>query len=153
MYREVGKKRKDLRLQELLILKKRLGLSIQAILYRLKDLEIINNSYYSSCFRVINRMGWRKSEPEPLAPEHPDLFKQQILRAYAEGLINKNDAEKAINEKIEGDDPLSLEKVRSIMQLSKEERRKLLAEQASKLADYYCTNTDKDWQAGDFKDY
>src|SRR3990170_4092845 len=46
VYREVGTKRSFIRLEELLLLKLRFGMSLQALLYRFRDLGIIAETYY-----------------------------------------------------------------------------------------------------------
>ncbi|WP_054698339.1 helix-turn-helix domain-containing protein [Geotalea toluenoxydans] len=71
MYREVGKSRTSIQLRELLLLKKLFGMSIQALLFRLRDLKIINDSAYKwSCIQV-NRMNMRLREPGELPREEP----------------------------------------------------------------------------------
>ena len=62
--REVGEKRSLIEIDDLLYLKWRYGMSIQAILFRLKDLEVITESYYKQWCMDINRLGWRKQETD-----------------------------------------------------------------------------------------
>ena len=68
---EVGTKRSFITLQELIFLKSRFGLSIQALLYRLRELDIINNSYYKNWCIEINKKNWKKHEPAEMKPEKP----------------------------------------------------------------------------------
>ncbi|MDO8580176.1 MAG: ImmA/IrrE family metallo-endopeptidase, partial [Candidatus Omnitrophota bacterium] len=147
---EVGAKRTSLDTEELFILKKKSGLSVAALLYRLKDLEIISDSYYRDCFKTISRWGWRKEEPHSLPSEENEWLKQNVRKALSEGLISQPEAEKLIGEKIETKVSLSLQKIRSIMNLSLEERRKVLADEAEKISEFYKEQADDLWQSGDF---
>ena len=71
LYREVGRSRTLIQMSEILLLKQRFGLGIQALLYRLKDLGIITASCHGEWIRLINVRGWRKCEPQELPPEQP----------------------------------------------------------------------------------
>jgi len=151
MLQEVGNKRTAINFEELIILKKKFGMSIQAILYRLKDLGIISEVYYTQCFRYIGRMGWKKQEPLPLSVEEPEWLKQNVYKAYAESLLSQNDAEAILKEEIEDKTTLSLKTIRSFMKLPMEERRRILSEQAVKAASHYENDHMRDaWQIGDF---
>src|SRR3989337_3968762 len=57
LYKEVGNKRVFIQTEELLILKQRFGISVQALLYRLHDLGVITDSYYKNWCMNINRFG------------------------------------------------------------------------------------------------
>lgn len=150
--REVGSKRTTLKVEELLILKKKTGLSIQAIISRLKDLEIISKNYYNHCFKAICKLGWRMKEPQEIPTEDNEWLKQNVLKAYAENLIGQKQAEKLIGEKIEEKIPLNLQKIRSLMSLSLEERKKVMRSQAEQVEDYYKDSVNDDTQVGDFID-
>lgn len=150
--REVGTKRTALNLEELIILKKKLGISVQALLYRLRDLDIITEAYYTHCIRVLSGWGWKKQEPNPIPVEKPEWLKQNVYKAFAEGLISQLDAENLLKEKIEEKAPLSLERLRSLMKLPLEERKRILAEQSEKIAEHYNSQSDNLWQAGDFSE-
>jgi len=149
--REVGSHRTAIDAQELIILKKKLGMSIQAILRRLSDLGIINNSTYSAWCRTISAMGWRRQEPYQLAVEKPEWLKQNVYRAFAEGILNQKESEVLLGERIDDKTPLSLQRMRSFMKLSIEERRRILADQAEKAVTHYTPDASRDaWQTGDF---
>lgn len=90
--REVGQRRTVLRADELLLLKHRFGISIQALLFRLRDLAIINESHYRQWFREIGRLGWRKDEPQSMPPERPQWVRRTVLRAVAEKSISEAEA-------------------------------------------------------------
>ena len=149
--REVGDKRTAIEIQELLILKKKFGMSLQSILYRLKELNIISETYYVQWVRCVNKSGWKKQEPNPLSIEKAEWLKQNVYKAFAESLLSQVDAETLLGNKIEDKTPLSLKKIRSFMKLPLEERRRILAEQAEKAtSDYENDHLRAAWQAGDF---
>lgn len=152
--REVGDVRTAIEIQELLILKKKFGMSLQSILYRLKELNIISETYYVQWVRCVNKSGWKKQEPNPLPVEKAEWLKQNVYKAFAESLLSQVDAETLLGNKIEDKTPLSLKKIRSFMKLPLEERRRILAEQAEKAAsDYENDHTRAAWQAGDFLEH
>lgn len=92
LWSEIGKSRKSISLGELLDLKRLFGASIQAIVYRCKDLGIINNSTHQRLFREFNQRGWRKppyEEPDALPPEVPTRFERLCFRAASENAISE----------------------------------------------------------------
>lgn len=144
IYKEVGEKRALIQLQELLLLKKRFGLSLQALVYRLHDLNIINDSYYRQWFVKFNKLGWRKQEPEEWAFEKSSWLKRNVLRLVAEGLMSQVDAERILGEKLDLETPASVTERRAFLKLPIEKRRELLRQQASLLAKHY--QGDSEWQ-------
>lgn len=90
--REIGERRTMLRADELLLMKRRFGISIQALLFRLRDLAIINESHYRHWCREIGRLGWRKTEPQALPTEQPQWLRRVVLRAVAEKSISREEA-------------------------------------------------------------
>ena len=90
--RDVGEKRSNIQMMELLYLKRRYGMSIQAMLFRLKDLRIITNAYYKKWCIQVNKIGWKKREPINMPSEKPERFHQQVLRALSEELITETEA-------------------------------------------------------------
>lgn len=94
VYQELGRNRTNLGLRELFFLKMKYGLSMQAIVYRAKDLEIINDSTYKKIFGLFAKMGFRKSEPwEAYPSEKPKRMERLLLRLLAEGVISSSRAE------------------------------------------------------------
>ncbi|MCZ6675567.1 MAG: ImmA/IrrE family metallo-endopeptidase [Verrucomicrobia bacterium] len=135
--REVGTRRSFVQPQELLLLKQRFGLSIQALLYRLRDLDVIAESYYTQWCININRLGWRKQEPLEMPSEEPHWLRQSVLRAFSEGVVTQDEAERMLGEELEAEQPLLLVERRAFMKLPMDERRRILAEQARKMAAHY----------------
>ena len=150
--REIGARRAWLDLGELLLLKRTFGMSLQALLYRLKDLAIISEPHYQEWCARISQQGWRKDEPAPLPAERPTWLERNVRRAVAEGLITAADAGHLLGEQLAEPIPLSLVERRAFLGLPLEERRRLLAEQAEQFA---SGATEADWpdlETGDFLD-
>ena len=142
--REVGEKRSRIQLEELLYLKRRYGMSIQAILFRLKDLGIITASHYKRWCMDINKLGWKKQEPIEIPSEKPERFYQQVFRALSEELIGEQEAEQLFNDTLETSPPRSLIERRAFLELPTELRRNLLKEQAERMVEYY--KHDSEWR-------
>ena len=152
--REVGKKVSRIQSEELQYLKWRYGMSIQALLFRLKDLRIITASHYKQWCMEINRLGWKKREPIEIPPEKPKWFHQQVFRALSEGLIEEREAEQLLNDTLETSSSQSLIERRAFFELPADLRRSLLREQAKQMADYY--QNDPEWrelEGGDLVEY
>ncbi|MDR1369895.1 MAG: XRE family transcriptional regulator [Dysgonamonadaceae bacterium] len=91
--KELGISRKKLFIQELGELKKQYGISIQALIYRCKDLHIISESHSNQLMFIIVRNGWKITEPVQYAGlEESNRFIQLLFRALAEELISVNKA-------------------------------------------------------------
>ena len=143
--RDVGPHRRHVDLQELLLLKRRYGLSVQALLYRLRDLGIISEGRYKSGCVDINRMGWRREEPMALEPEQPTWLRQNVLRAVSEGVLSTREGEQILGESALKEPAPSLVERRALRAMPAEERRRRLKEQADRIAEVY--QPDPDWQA------
>jgi len=146
-YKELGRSRSRIEFDELLLLKRKYGLSMQAWLRRAKDLGIITPSWYKNTVVIFRKRRWHKHEPgKQVAPERPLRFKQLVLRAMAEGIISRERAEElnpgvvSLNGK-EGE----MTKAKKIAALSPDERRKLLEAAAERAAHEY--ETDKELTA------
>lgn len=153
LYREVGRTRTSIQLRELLLIKKLFGMSIQALLFRLRDLGIINDSTYTwSCIQV-NRMGMRKKEAGELPREEPQWLKRNVLRAVSEGVLPRDEAERLLGEPLAEEHRQFLDR-RAFMKLPVEERRKILEEQAKALQKHYEQLTEQEEHGGgDFFEY
>jgi Zn-dependent peptidase ImmA (M78 family)/transcriptional regulator with XRE-family HTH domain len=97
LWREIGKQRTVISLGELLRLKELFGASFQAIVYRCRDLGIINDASYRRLFQIFNDKGWRKPpyrEPGAIMPsaEEPRRMERLCFRALAEGVISESKA-------------------------------------------------------------
>lgn len=95
MWSEIGKHRTALGWAELFKLKLMLGVSVQAITYRCKDLGIINQTLMGRMFDVFEELGWRSppyKEEHPMPGETSGRFERLCYRALAEGAISESKA-------------------------------------------------------------
>lgn len=154
VYDEVGQKRTSIDTEELLLLKQKFGLSMQAILYRLCDLDIITKSYHQSWCIRINQHGWKKHEPTELPTERPQWLRQNVFRALAEQMITQEEASALLGKPIAVEQSQHQMSRRELMKLPLAERRVLLAQQADAMVSHYETDSEwRDFQRGDFIDY
>ncbi len=137
LIREVGAKRSYVHISELLILKKQFGISLQALLRRMRDLGIINDSYYRRWFVYIGKQGWKKQEPDELPRETPQWLKRNLSRLVGEGAISQEEAQRMLGASIDVQQPHNILQRRAFLELPIEQRRKKLTEQAKLLAGYY----------------
>lgn len=109
---ELGEKRTNLEIRELYVLKRKYGLSMQAWIYRAKDLEIISEWTARRLFQSFRSHGWHLQEPgEPLPSERPLRMDLLIYRALAEDLISRSRAQELSGKPLE--DIHYLEEVRA----------------------------------------
>ena len=151
--REVGERRSFIGPDELVLLKKKFGMSIQALLYRMRDIGVISEPYYRQWCINISRLGWRRREPAEMSPERPSWLQQSILRALGEDLMSREMAEHIVGRSLDVGEPLSLVERRAFIKLPPEERRQIMAKQAEQMAAHY--EKDRKWrefQEGDFVD-
>jgi Zn-dependent peptidase ImmA (M78 family)/DNA-binding XRE family transcriptional regulator len=135
--REIGERRSNIHLPELLALKKRFKLSLQAILYRMLDLNIISVSLYKQWQIIISQQGWRKEEPEPLKPERSDWLRRMLSRAMAEGIITSEEAQHMSGNIFQVDELSAPTTQAKFLRMPLEKRRKLLQAQAEHIQNYY----------------
>ncbi len=90
---QVGRRRQLISRGELLELKKLFGVSVQALTYRCRDLEILPDKVFRRMFREFSRLGWRSppyEEPLAMKPaQRPRRFERLCYRALAEGAISE----------------------------------------------------------------
>ncbi len=65
-------------IQHMLELKQYWKVSMQALIYRAKDLEVISERRFKSLFQQLSRFGYRKREPYPIGHETPRLVKNLL---------------------------------------------------------------------------
>jgi Zn-dependent peptidase ImmA (M78 family) len=91
--RELGQKRARLSFEELKLLKQKHGLSMQAWLYRARDLAIIEEGHFNTLYVNLCAYGWRRQEPgEYKGREEQTRFRQMVYRALAEDIIDIDQA-------------------------------------------------------------
>ncbi|GIV60062.1 helix-turn-helix domain-containing protein [Rhodocaloribacter litoris] len=97
LLRDLGHRRHSLSLRELHLLKHRYGISMQALIRRALELDIITNSLYTSLVKQFSRNGWRQLEPgDQVQPEIPLHFELLALRCLGEGLITPERAKELL---------------------------------------------------------
>jgi len=148
--KEIGERRTSVQLKELFMLKRRFGISAQALAFRLRDLGIINDTSYKWLCIQFNHNRMRKNEPEPLPQEEPQWLKRTVLRALSEGLITAAEASRLTGEAFETVHKDIIDR-RAFLKLSAAERSKVLRDQAEHLKDHYSTITNLG--GGDFLEY
>lgn len=137
LIKTIGTKRSYINIAELLILKKQFGISIQALLHRILELGIINDSYYRRWCIYINKTGWKKQEPGELVGETPQWLSMNLSRLVGEGAINRDEAERILGADINVDEPTNIVRRHAFLKIPVDKRRQLLAKQAKALSDYY----------------
>ena len=85
---EIGQHRTKLSFQELGAFKQEYGMSMQAIVYRAKELEVISESYYRQFFFMFNHLGYKIKEPVKYEGKTASSrFDQLLFRALSEEVI------------------------------------------------------------------
>lgn len=98
---ELGGKRSKLSFHELAAIKQQYGISMQALVYRTKDLGLISDNYFRQFFAMFNQLGYRKNEPVAYeGAEHSNRFSQLLFRALAEDFISMSKAAALKNQKL-----------------------------------------------------
>jgi len=99
---ELGAQRTDLNINELYILKQKYGLSMQAWIYRAKDLSIISENTTARLFRQFRVNGWHRQDPgKPYPPETPMRMERLIYRALGEDMISRSRAQELLGKPLQ----------------------------------------------------
>lgn len=86
---ELGELRNKLSSFELKSLREKYGMSIQAWIYRAKDVGVIADSYAVSVFKLLRKLGIHTREiGEQLPSEQPKRYKRLVIQAVEEGLLS-----------------------------------------------------------------
>ncbi len=148
--RELGSRRRAVGFEELVALKQKHGLSVQAWIRRAFDLEIINQGTLLRMQREIGRRNWRRNEPgEYPGHECPTKLKQMTMRALSEGLIPETRARElcpGVFEDISSSKPREETALKTtarlLMRLPKDQRDCILRQAAAALKDAYREDED-----------
>jgi Zn-dependent peptidase ImmA (M78 family) len=85
--------RRSIAIPELLQLKEKFGISMQAILFRANAAGLLADSGYRAMLREFGARGWRKDEPGSMPGiEKPLRFERMLFRAVAEDAISMSKA-------------------------------------------------------------
>ncbi len=99
---ELGTQRTDLNFNELYMLKQKYGLSMQAWVYRAKDLGIISENTATRLFQQFRVNGWHKQDPgQPYPPETPTRMERLIYRALAEDMVSRSRAQELLGKPLQ----------------------------------------------------
>jgi Zn-dependent peptidase ImmA (M78 family)/transcriptional regulator with XRE-family HTH domain len=97
----LGDHRRSVEPRELATLKREYGLSMFGWVYRAKELGILTDDAAARIFRSFSARGWRKNEPDPVAPLAPSRrFEQLVHRALSEDLIGESKAAELLGERL-----------------------------------------------------
>lgn len=153
VYRELGRRRRNLLLDELSILKRKYGFSMQAWIRRASDLGIISKTHYQALFREFSRRGWRKKEPVSYEGyEVPSRYQQLFLRARAEDIITEGRTHLVLPKDILLPAPIS--KARTLLEMPPNIRHTFLERIANEAASLYYENNIPGFEgADDFHEY
>lgn len=80
-------------LESLAVLKPTWGVSIQALIRRARDLDVISDRQYRSLFTAISRRGWRTREPIELPIEKPRALRKMLELVYGQAMNHRRIAE------------------------------------------------------------
>lgn len=98
---ELGGKRSKLSFNELGAIKQQYGISMQALVFRAKNVGLISDNYFRQFYVVFNQLGYRKTEPvDFVGTEHSNRFSQLLFRALAEDFISMSKAAALKNQKL-----------------------------------------------------
>ncbi len=150
---EVGEKRDSIELEELMLLKRRFGLSVQALLHRLFDLQIISPTYYKHWCMLIKILDWKKHEPQDWPFEKSEWLRRHVLRLCSEGALSKAEAERAIGTEFKCEMEESPSKRRAFIKFPMAVRRQILAEQAQAFLESSKGKGPEEVGDGDFIEY
>lgn len=92
LYKTIGTKRKNIDLRELILIKEEYGISIQALIKRCYDLQIISSNIYKSMNIFVRSRGFYRNEPGSCChKEEPHIMEGKLMRAIAEGYITESE--------------------------------------------------------------
>jgi len=144
-----GKTQRSASLDELILLKKRYGMSLQAIARRLFDLKLISRSTYTSLNIEINRAGYKTWEPldDEMEPERSTLSPFHALRALRSGVISSEEYRLFVGDKeLAGIKPERATRERSADKMAGKE---LGAGDIEVLNDFYNSEESRLWEETD----
>jgi transcriptional regulator with XRE-family HTH domain len=94
---ELGNTRTALDIKELYLLKQKYGLSMQAWIFRARDLEIITPQVAEQLHKLFRANYWHHIEPGKTYPsEIPQRMEQLVYRALVEDLISRSRAQELL---------------------------------------------------------
>ena len=87
---ELGDRRSRLDPYELHVLKHKYGMSMQAWIYRARDLHILSEADATAMYRQFNAKGWKQLEPgDPYPVESTERLARLVVRGLTEEMISE----------------------------------------------------------------
>ncbi len=94
----LGEKRNDISIQELLEMKEKFGASMASILFRLAETGILSERTKDEKWTLFKKNGWDQKEPgQDLATERTTLLERLVLRATTERFISISKGAELLN--------------------------------------------------------
>jgi Zn-dependent peptidase ImmA (M78 family) len=135
----LGKKRHNIDIRELLLIKEEYGISIQALIRRCFDLDIISENEYRRLNIYMRSNGMYKNEPGNCTnKEVPIKIKSKLLRVISEGITTESEVFSRfpnLSAEIEGNDMLE-----NLNEKTNDEKIELMEAAAKKISSEYSTN-------------
>ena len=135
----LGQSRNRVKKEEWLALKRYFGMSMQALIRRARDCNIIQDDSYRFWNTVLRRI---TEEGDTIINSQcgavNDWMLRTVMRGYAEGILNKIKAEELLGRSI-ADESLELKSRKDIRAMSPEKRRHLMEKQATSATNYYLS--------------
>lgn len=78
-------------------LKQRWGMSLQAIVYRARELDLLNSAEYRRLNKQIAARGWKTEEPDEPPREKPELLEEALLTLQRERGIHLSDVAETLS--------------------------------------------------------
>ncbi|WP_024460175.1 ImmA/IrrE family metallo-endopeptidase [Marinimicrobium sp. LS-A18] len=98
---QIGAHRSAIEPRELYMLKHEFGVSMMAILVRLRQCGVISEALYKQTLLAFNGAGWRTKEPgDPYLQEQTIMFEQLVYRALSEGYIGESKAAELLGQSL-----------------------------------------------------
>ena len=101
IYSEFGKLRHNISNYELKAFKMEYKVSMYAIVYRLKELNVISDYLFKNINIYFNKSGYRQEEPNPLEPEKSYQYKKIVHKLEINGIITISKACEFLNQTID----------------------------------------------------
>lgn len=99
LIKDLGNRRSTLTMFELRSLKEKYKVSMQSIIYRAEQLDIISENEKIRLFKLFSLYGYRTKEPIEIEREKSYKFEQMLCEAVAEGYISESKAAEYLNVK------------------------------------------------------
>lgn len=97
LIKDLGVNRNTLTIFELENLKKKYKVSMQSIVYRAWQVNIISEYEKTRLFKRFSQLGYRKDEPVDIPREQSHKFEQMLCEAVSEGYLSQSKAAEYLN--------------------------------------------------------